>query len=252
MTTRSESATRGPAKVSTLGKDGNHPTQALKEQPVKMETEDGAEPGGAQDRKPGDRRRARDDILTPNELARFQDHAESTREQAWILLMSRWGLRASEAAHVNPAWVSTQQGTLTIPSRCRCPSCRDANEAWDPKTPAGQRTLPLRDHDPQTWAAVLAYLQEYGHDPCSRQAVGQAVKRVADRALIEARVYPHALRATAAQQFADAGLSEHRLCKILGWADARSARPYVDASRAQVDRALEDHPDPWWDGLGPN
>lgn len=210
-----------------------------------METQDGTEPGGAQDRKPGDRRRARDDILTPDELARLQHHAESTREQAWVLLMSKWGLRASEAAHVNPKWVSTQNGTLTIPARCRCPTCKDG-DAWDPKTTAGARTLPLQDHDPETWTAVLAYVQDYSHDPCSRQAVGKAVKRVADRALIEARIYPHALRATAAQQLADAGLTAHQLCRILGWKDARSARPYVDASKASVERALEDTRAPWW------
>jgi integrase len=188
-------------------------------------------------------------VLTPDELTQLQDAADSTRERAWLLLTSKWGLRASEAAHVNPAWVSTQQGTLTIPSRCRCPTCQDG-DAWDPKTNAGARTLPLMDHDPETWAAVLAYVQDYGHDPCSRQAVGKAVNRLADRALLEANVYPHALRATAAQQLADAGLTAHRLCRVLGWKDARSARPCVDASRAQVDRALEDAIDPWWNPAG--
>lgn len=210
-----------------------------------METRSGDEADQAQNRKPTDRRRAREDVLTPDELARLQNATESTREQAWILLMSKWGLRANEAAHVTPAWISTQNGTLTIPARCRCPSCQDG-EAWNPKTNAGARTLPLQAHDPETWAALLAYVQDYAHDPCSRQAVGKAVKRVADRALIEANVYPHALRATAAQQLADAGLTAHRLCNVLGWKDARSARPYVDASKASVDRALKDTAQPWW------
>jgi site-specific recombinase XerD len=134
--------------------------------------------------------------------------------------------------------------------RCGKPAAHRGATVHECQHPECIRTWSERQAEDEapsrTPAAVLAYVQDYGHDPCTRQAVGKAVNRVADRALVETRVYPHALRATAAQQLADAGLTAHRLCNVLGWKDERSARPYVDASKASVDRALEETESPWW------
>lgn len=160
--------------------------------------------------------------------------------------MSHWGLRATEAAHLVPEWVSTQRGHLKIPGRCTCRTCKESDEsAWTPKTDASNRTLPIHQHE-ESWAAVKAYVGAIGHDPVTRQAVWQIVKRVADRANLTQRVYPHALRATAATMFADMGLNEHQLCRILGWGDPRMARPYVQSSGIVAEKALSGRDLEWW------
>lgn len=188
---------------------------------------------------------SKDDALTPEQLNRLEAAAEGPRENAYIRLMGRWGLRATEVAHVCPAWVSTQRGHLTIPGRCTCQRCRDDDStAWTPKTSAGARSLPLHQHT-ETWEAVKRYLAREDDPWISRQAVWKLVKRVADRALLDTRVYPHALRATAATNFAAMGMNPYQLQHAMGWAQTRSAEPYIRVSGREVDAFLEDKDLDW-------
>lgn len=188
---------------------------------------------------------SRDDALKPEDLKALEAATSSPREKALVRLMTRFGLRAGEAAHVNLSWISGQRGTLEIPYVCSCARCKESGDRWGPKTEAGARTVPLRAHT-ETWEAVKIYLTHEDEPWVTRQGVWALVKRVADRGNLLERVYPHALRATAATQLADMGLSADQIALIMGWEDSGMAKPYIQRSGIDAEKALKGKDLEWW------
>lgn len=175
--------------------------------------------------------------LRPEELGRLEAAAKSPREKLSVRLLGRFGLRCGELAHLNPSWVSPQSGTLTVPLRCVCTVCQARERPWRCKKPASHRALPVAA-DPQTWDALMVFFGRYSTPEetiVSERAVHKLVKTLADRAMLFQRVFPHALRATAASTFARQGANEAQLCGLMGWEDLASARPYVQASGVSVE-----------------
>jgi integrase len=185
------------------------------------------------------KRSSRDDALSPEDWDTFIRAARSPEERLRCRLAGIWGLRADEVGHTVLEWLSAAAGTLTVPRRCRCQYCRASGQEWTPKTPSGNRTLPVTK-DPATWIAAKDYFARGPRGPVSSRTVHRTVVRVADRAGLFRPVYPHSLRATAATRFAAKGLNEHALARVMGWADGRPAREYVQASGIDAARALED------------
>lgn len=187
-------------------------------------------------------------ILTPDEVHRVEATARSPREKLYCRLMARWGLRAGEVAHVCPEWVSYQRGELRIPLMCRCATCVAHGSPWRPKNEASARTIPLHIHT-ETWEALRVFLTHYstaGEAQVTRQGVWGLVKRLADRAGVQHRLFPHALRATAATQMADMGLSAEQLARALGWATARHTQPYIRLAAVGIEKAFEGKELRWW------
>lgn len=102
-------------------------------------------------------------------------------------------------------------------------------DRWEPKTENGSRSVPF-DFDVRTEIAVERFVERYEVFPKARVAVNRRVKEAAAEAGIENRIYPHALRATAANTLALHGVSAYSLMGIMGWADIETARAYIQAS----------------------
>ncbi|MFW5905298.1 MAG: tyrosine-type recombinase/integrase [archaeon] len=102
-------------------------------------------------------------------------------------------------------------------------------ERWQPKTENGSRAIPF-DFDTRTLLAVEEFAERYQVFPKARVAINRRVSEATEAAGIEERVYPHALRATAASSMALRDVSAHSLMGIMGWADLETARTYVLAS----------------------
>lgn len=89
---------------------------------------------------------------------------------------------------------------------------------------------PYRD-DPE--AALFppakgAVPEEERRDPINSDGVTKAVRRMAKRAGIEKRVYPHLLRASAITRMAAKGVTEQRIKQIAGWSrDSSQFETYV-------------------------
>lgn len=73
----------------------------------------------------------------------------------------------------------------------------------------------------------------------SRRTLQLKLKRIAKRAGLTKKVYPHALRSTAAMMFANAGLSAQGLCEIMGWEDLRTAQAYITRSGRTAAKEIE-------------
>lgn len=191
---------------------------------------------------------SREYSLNQPDLLRLEAAAKSPRERASIRLLARFGLRAGELAHFNLSWFSGQRGVLTVPLMCRCDTCQAAGKPWRPKRKASHRSLPIYKHT-ETWEAVKIFFERHPtieDVQVSERAVHKLVVKVADRAGLQAKVFPHALRATAATQFAAMGANELQLCSLMGWHDLRSAAPYLQGSPAIAAAFLEDAELKWW------
>lgn len=103
------------------------------------------------------------------------------------------------------------------------------DERWEPKTENGARSVPF-DFDIRTQMVVEEFAERYDIFPKARVAVNRRVSEAAEAACLEDRVYPHALRATAATSMALHDVSAYSLMGILGWADLETARSYIRAS----------------------
>lgn len=183
---------------------------------------------------------------------------------AVLVIGGRLGLRAGEIAHIRADWVDRDRKVIEIPrySECRsgkdggiCGYCRkrakeaaDAagipleealEERWNPKTEKGARAVPY-DFDAEVEAVVEAFFDDYDRWPTSRVGVNRRVDRVADAADYPDRVYPHALRATAASWHASRGVPPAALQALLGWSQLAVADKYVRLSGAATSRALND------------
>lgn len=162
--------------------------------------------------------------------------------------MARWGFRASEASHFCLEWLTGDKGVVTIPKMCRCRVCQERGKPFRAKTVMGNRSLPLFRHV-ESWEAARIFLERCPTPESAqvtRQAVWTMVKSVARRAGVVDRVFPHALRATAATQLASLGLNEMQLCQAMGWKDLSMARPYVRTAGADLSAALEGKDQRWW------
>lgn len=100
---------------------------------------------------------------------------------------------------------------------------------WEPKTENGARSIPY-DFDTRTQLLVEQFVEEYDVFPKARVAVNRRVSEAKEASDLDARVYPHSLRATAASSMAVHDVSAYGLMGMFGWADLETARSYIKAS----------------------
>lgn len=72
------------------------------------------------------------------------------------------------------------------------------------------------------------------HDRYSQRAVQKLIRRAAEKAGIEQRVYPHLLRHSVAQILLDRGMPLEQLQKFLGHRDLKTTQIYAESSLAHV------------------
>jgi len=108
---------------------------------------------------------------------------------------------------------------------------------WRPKTDAGARTIPY-DWDTRTELLVEDFDERYEVWPTSQSTINRRIRTAAKTAGIEDRVYPHALRATAASAHAKRDVSPHSLMAVMGWSDLNVARRYIAASSSSAAKEI--------------
>ena len=108
---------------------------------------------------------------------------------------------------------------------------------WQPKTSNSARSIPY-DFDVRVELVIEEFFDEYDGWESSASTVNRRIKRVAELSPVDSRVYPHALRATAASYHASRDISVHSLMSIMGWADPSTARAYVTANADQAAKEL--------------
>lgn len=175
-----------------------------------------------------------------------------------LVFGGRLGMRAGEIAHLDESWVDWTRRMIEIPRHhpCDCGYCRARARAhakaadtslekalagrWNPKTPASARAIPF-DFDDTVEAAIEAFFDVFDAYEHSRASVNRRVDRVAEAADLETgRLYPHALRATAATHHAYRGVAAPALQSMMGWSKLATAEKYIRLSGGATAEALRD------------
>lgn len=108
---------------------------------------------------------------------------------------------------------------------------------WKPKTPTSAREVPF-DFDVRVQMTLEEFFDEYGGWEKSKSTVNRRINALAETAGLDASVYPHCLRATAASVHAARGVSAYSLMSIMGWADVGTARVYIRTNSDQANREI--------------
>lgn len=110
-------------------------------------------------------------------------------------------------------------------------------ERWQPKTPQSARQVPF-DFDVRVELTLERFCERFDGWERSAATLNRRINRLADLSDVDTRVYPHALRATAASYHAARDISIHSLMSIMGWSDPSTARAYVAANDDQAAREI--------------
>lgn len=112
-----------------------------------------------------------------------------------------------------------------------------AGMQWRPKTKKSARTIPF-DFDVRAEMALEEFFERFDGWERAASTLNRRINRLADAAGLDARVYPHSLRATAASYHASRDISIHSLMSIMGWQDPSTARTYVNANPDSAAREI--------------
>lgn len=116
------------------------------------------------------------------------------------------------------------------------------DQMWSPKTECGSRKIPYAKGSMRPALAIEDYFTHYDEFEASRGVVNKRVTRMAERTdgvVDPDSVYPHALRATAASEWAGRGLGATALKSLFGWAQFSTAICYLEESPERLEAAME-------------
>lgn len=210
-------------------------------------------------------RHSHEDALSDDEYGRLVGAAGELRSpfdaEASLILAcgGRLGMRAGEICHLREDWINWNKQQIRIPryEDCSCGYChKQARQAvdydpelemdavldkrWKPKTANAARAIPF-DFDSDVEATIRAFFDRFDRYEHSRVSINRRVNRVAEEAGMDAsRVYPHALRATAATYHAYRGLPPVALQSLFGWSQLAVAQKYIRLSGGSTAKALRD------------
>ncbi len=199
------------------------------------------------------------EYVGPAEIEKVISACSNPRDEAFIALLARTGIRISEAIALKTSDIDFQRGILTIlhlkeKSRLKCPHCGDGlgkrhvfcpgcgnrvGQAVREKIEQRrQRTIPI---DSATLGLIEEYLEwrrkfPYRGSlvfPFSRQRGWQLVEKLGRRVGIKG-LHPHSLRHLLATTWVGKGLDVKKLQVLLGHASIATTMEYVDSNFEQL------------------
>ena len=197
--------------------------------------------------------------IEPGQIEKLISACSNPRDEAFIALLARTGIRISEAIALKTSDIDFQRGILTIlhlkeKSRLKCPHCGDGlgkrhvfcpgcgnrvGQAVREKIEQRrQRTIPI---DSATLGLIEEYLEwrrkfPYRGSlvfPFSRQRGWQLVEKLGRRVGIKG-LHPHTLRHLLATTWVGKGLDVKKLQLLLGHASIATTMEYVDSNFEQL------------------
>jgi len=128
---------------------------------------------------------SKDDSLNEGEFERLWEAARENEEDRIIFVLAgELGLRASEIAHMTKGWINFQREEIVIPSE---------EEGWSPKTENSARTIPYGTFKDRVSKELRNFFDYHDEVGLARNSIWYRVKRMAERAGLTKKVYPHSL-----------------------------------------------------------
>lgn len=180
-------------------------------------------------------------ITEDQRFALLKVAADSLGDQVLVILTALLGMRASEVCHMNRDWLHDDIIQLPPSQDCDCIHCLKSPKhpgKWQPKYEASRREIPMPD-------SVKGMIYDYFNaNPkgfqITRQAVWAKIKLLARKANIKMKgaskgtTFPHALRASAAENMIVKGFTAEELMCLLGWSRIDVANAYIKAVVAKA------------------
>lgn len=170
-------------------------------------------------------------MLAREEFKAMDSAATDSLDRVILYALAVYGMRADELANTRRDWLDFHRGLIKIPES-------DRSTKWKPKSTAGARTIPALDMSSDGWDAIRRYMTAHEQINISRQTIYRRIVKLARSAGIERRVYPHALRATAATEAAYKISNPQILCDIFGWSDLKTAQIYIKRAGGRAQEAV--------------
>jgi integrase/recombinase XerD len=190
--------------------------------------------------------------------------AINPRDKAFMAVLTRDGIRISEAIQLKESDINFKRGTLTIVhlkdrSKLKCPNCgailgkrhifcpecgNKVGQAMREKVEQRrQRLIPVDRDTLRLLDEYLRWRRKFPYRgslvfPFSRQRGWQLVERIGRRAGIKG-LHPHSLRRLLATTWVAKGLDVKKLQILLGHASIATTMEYVDASFDQLKSEFE-------------
>lgn len=180
---------------------------------------------------------SKDNALNRGEFIRFLGACQDNKDKVLVILLGALGLRAGEVAHLRATWIDWQSSIIRIPE----------NEGdWTPKTRYGIRAIPFGSMS-QARDIISHFFALNDSLNLGRVGIWKRIRRIAKRVPeVKKQVTPHALRATAAFQLAEAGFSSQALRQFFGWSRLSTAEVYILRSGQAAIKELEEHKEKLW------
>jgi len=111
---------------------------------------------------------------------------------------------------------------------------------WRVKTENSARSVPY-DLEDRIEEIVLETMNEYGECPAGRYRINKRIDKLSKIAFGDkSRVYPHALRATAAFNYCFLEVTAYQLMTLMGWNQLQTANDYLMASGIMARKAVDE------------
>jgi Phage integrase family. len=188
-------------------------------------------------------------------------YIRQTEDRFLVYGTGRYGLRSGEELHFlhgfEEEWLDRDRKVIKVPAHvdCDCRYCHERAEDiasrreetpeeirelyWQPKYEASVRVIPYG------WSAesidvVERFADDVGGFSFSQSTLNRRLSELQERAGLEGKLYPHALRAAAGFFWARQGLEAVYLQALMGWQDMRIANRYIRATGQQLNDRVND------------
>ena len=174
---------------------------------------------------------SKDDALTEREFEELWEVArENEQDRIIFVLAGELGLRANEIAHIKKSWINFQREEIRVPSE---------EGDWSPKTEHSSRIIPYGHFSDRVSREIQNFFDYHDEVGLARNSIWYRVKRLAEKADLTKKVYPHSLRASAALRLANGGLNAQLLRQFFGWEKLETAEKYIRHSGAGLKEGLK-------------
>jgi len=129
-------------------------------------------------------------------------------------------------------WIYWDSDYIKIPEtqRCNCYICRKKGGVWTVKTEDSAREIPLLPEVKDIFRWYFSKHKSIMETIGSQPVAWSIVKRVARRAKIKKRIFPHVLRGTFASILAGKKFGPFTIQSTLGWKSIKTADEYIRIS----------------------
>lgn len=193
-------------------------------------------------RKEYEKGKTKENLLSDKEIERLENAAKGLKERLIVKGLLYTGMRVGEFVHMTRDWTDFEQGLIFIPRKqpCSCNECLDDRGGmWEPKTEAGIRAVPILPEAEEVFRMFFALYPKVMEQIPSRGSAYYHLQKVAKRAEIEHKVFPHALRGTFATMLATEGFTPFEIQDVMGWKNVETASDYIRLGGQRVKEAFD-------------